>query len=238
MRIDVTTYKEKHTDKLLSDNAVIVIDVLRCTSAVIAALENGADKVVPFVEPGAAAALAAGIGRSDCVLGGERGCNPLPGFDVGNSPFEYSKNRVKGKTVVISTSNGSAAICGVGSAKEVFLGALSNSKACASAAAASGRDVLIVCSGTDGMVSADDCCAAGSIIGNILAAVPGCELTDIAMICLHLYRGWKEGTFDLLSTRHCARLINLGYGEDVEYCLTEDSTTLVPVYREGIITAM
>lgn len=238
MNINVITYRERINHAVIVSSTVIVVDVLRCTSAVTAALENGAEKVVPVLEPNDAVSLAQAIGQGDCVLGGERGCNKLPGFDLGNSPFEYSAEAVAGKTVIISTSNGTNAICGMRDGAHVFLGAMSNRTAVAKAASACMKDILIVCSGTDGVVSADDYCAAGSIIAAILRFAPACELSDIALICLSLYKGFKNGSFDLMTTRHCSRLAALGYKNDIEYCLTEDSTSVIPVYENGIITAL
>ena len=182
MKIDVITYRDKLYDNMLNGHTVIVIDVLRCTSAIIAALDNG------------------------------------------------------GKTVIISTSNGTAAICGVRNARHIFLGALSNCSAAARKAAGFMDDILIVCSGTNRMISADDLCAAGAIINRLRSLCSELELTDIALICEHLYNSFKSGTFDLRKTFHCARLISLGFERDVDYCLSEDSTDCVPVYANGIIT--
>lgn len=237
MKIDVLTYHEKIYDRQIAESTVLVIDVLRCTSAIINAFDNGAARVIPFIEPGDAIALATSIGRNDCVVGGERGCNIVPGFDVGNSPFEYSREKVEGKTVIVSTSNGTNAICGTEKAKRVFLAAMSNSKAAAAKAIRYRDNITIVCSGTNGMISADDCVAAGSVIANILNSRVDAELTDFAMICVSLYYQWLNGEFDLLATFHCNRLINLGYGKDVEFCLTENTTSTVPEFSNGVITA-
>lgn len=235
MKIDVVNYEKNKYDAEIAESAVIIIDVLRCTSAIINAFNNGCIKALPFVEPQEAIDYANAVGRSGCVIGGERGCNIVPGFDVGNSPFEYGPERVGGMTVVFSTSNGSNAICGVAGGKHVYLGALSNRTAAVKKACSTGDDLLIVCSGTNGRISADDCCAAGSMIAVILEQDPACELSDFAMICLELYKSLDSGSFDLTKTYHCGRLIKLGYGRDVEYCLTEDSTALVPEYKDGEI---
>ena len=237
MNIDVVNYEKGRYDEEISRSTVIVIDVLRCTSAIVNAFANGCVKAVPFLEPQEAIDYAEKTGRSDCVIGGERGCNIIPGFDVGNSPFEYSRERVGGRTVVFSTSNGTNAICGVSGGKHVILGAMTNRTETAKRALETGDDILIVCSGTNGRVSADDCCAAGSIIDVIRAESPDCGLSDFAMICLELYTSWRSGSFDLKKTYHCSRLIGLGYGRDVDFCLAEDSTNVVPVYKDGVITA-
>ena len=132
--------------------------------------------------------------------------------------------------------SGTAAICGVRNARHIFLGALSNCSAAARKAAGFMDDILIVCSGTNRMISADDLCAAGAIINRLRSLCSELELTDIALICEHLYNSFKSGTFDLRKTFHCARLISLGFERDVDYCLSEDSTDCVPVYANGIIT--
>lgn len=238
MRIDVVTYNQSIDPESLAGSTAIVIDVLRCTSVIAAALANGAEKVIPVLEPEDAMALASMLGRNNCILGGERGCNKLPGFDNGNSPLEYTEGSVKGKTVVISTSNGTTAIRGVCRAKAVLLGAISNCAAVASAAYKEGLDVLFVCSGTNRKPSADDYCAAGAIIAELLKLDPTCILSDIAIVCRFLYQSLQNGDFDLRQTFHCKRLYDLGYGADIEYCLTPNSVNVVPVYTDGEIKAL
>ena len=236
MKIDVITFKDRLRDNLLLGNTVIVVDVLRCTTSLITAVMNGSEKIIPTTEPGDAVALASHIGTGECVIGGERGGLMLPGFTVGNSPNEYSREMVEGKTVIVSTSNGTAAICGAKSAKHVLLGALINCDAVAKLAAAYGDDVLIVCAGTDGSVSADDLCAAGAIISRIRKHSNNCVISDIAAISEHLYSGMHNGSFDLSKTYHYSRLMRLGFREDIEYCMQEDITDCVPIYDDGIIT--
>ena len=146
--------------------------------------------------------------------------------DTAGSAREIAEQRLRG----------TAAICGVRNARHIFLGALSNCSAAARKAAGFMDDILIVCSGTNRMISADDLCAAGAIINRLRSLCSNLELTDIALICEHLYKSFKSGTFDLRKTFHCARLISLGFERDVDYCLSEDSTDCVPVYANGIIT--
>ena len=238
MNINVITFGEKINHAVISSSTVSVVDVLRCTSAMIAALANGAEKLVPVLEPGEAVSLAQAIGQGECILGGERGCAKLPGFDVGNSPFEYDRATVSGKTVIMSTTNGTNAICGMRDGAHVILGAMSNRTAAARAACAYPDDILIVCSGTDGVVSADDYCAAGALTDALLGFVPRAKASDIALICLNLYKSFKSGEFDLSKTRHFGHLVDIGYSRDAEYCMTEDTTDVVPIYANGIITAL
>lgn len=154
-----------------SGGIAVVIDVLRASTTMITALAHGADRVVPVADVDDARRRAAAVG-SAAVLGGERRGLRIPGFDLGNSPREYTRARVAGRTVVITTTNGTAALEACRGAREIVVGALVNR---ASAAAAVRRlagatdDVHLVCAGTDGVVSAEDVLAAGAIVDAALA---------------------------------------------------------------------
>ena len=235
MKIDVLTYNDRIDRESFRGKTAVVVDVLRCTSVMITALANGAKRIIPVLEPEDAFRIADKLGRVNCVIGGERGCNKVPGFDFGNSPSEYSHDSVGGKTVIISTSNGTAAINAALIAESVLVGAMLNSGAAARTVAALDRDLIILCAGTARRPSADDYCASGSIIKKLLALKPDCECSDIALICVHLYDSLNNGSFDLMQTGHCRRLELIGYGRDLAYCLTDDVLNIVPEYKNGEI---
>jgi len=154
----------------------IVVDVLRASTTMITALAHGAAGIRPVPTVEAARALAAGGGpASPALLGGERGGVRIPGFDLGNSPLEYSAARVAGRSIVITTTNGTAAIAACGDAVEVLIGGIVNRAAVAararSLATARGvDDVHLVCAGTDGEVTEEDLLAAGAILAAAAAA--------------------------------------------------------------------
>lgn len=235
MQIDVITHYSENEKYELAGRTAIVIDVLRCTSVIVTAIGAGCERVIPAREPEDAERLREELGRENCILGGERGCNKLPGFDAGNSPLEYTREAVKGKTVVITTSNGSSAIKSADDGDSVLIGALINRTAAAKRAIAEGRNVTIFCAGTNRKISADDLCAAGAIIDAIREQGAETELTDAAQISIAIYKAWKDGKYDLLAAAHCRRLLSLGYGADIEYCLREDTTDVVPEYKNGEI---
>lgn len=216
----------------LAGHTVISIDVLRSSSCIVWGLVNGAYKIIPVEDLGSAVSIASRLG--DCVLAGERDSLLIPGFDIGNSPAEYTGARVGGRAVVISTSNGTEAICGSESAANVLIGSMLNCTAVAKRAVELGSDVILMCAGTGGEFSADDIYAAGAIASEIqkLTDAEPCDLTRVA--CL-VYASWKEDHAELLRTKHCKRLTSLGLEGDISFCLTRDLTDIVPEYRDGVI---
>ncbi len=236
MRIDTVPLYNRISNSQLAASTVIVVDVLRASSSIITAVMNGAGRIIPASDPGEAAALALRLGAKDCVLAGERGGLRLPDFALGNSPAEFTAKAVRDKQVILSTTNGTEAINSVRSAKTALIGAMINRSAVAKRALEIGDDVLIVCAGTMGRISADDLCAAGAIAEAMnVAATKPLEATDFTMVCCMLYADWREGRADLSVTEHYSRLVRLGLEEDVKYCFTPDVTDVVPVYDGGVI---
>lgn len=150
----------------------MILDVLRASTTIVAALTHGATRVraVRGIDEARDAA-----DRAAAILGGERGGRRIDGFDLGNSPFEYTAERVGGRPVVITTTNGTAALHACIDASEVLIGAVVNRTAVAAcarrlAAARGGCDVHLVCAGTDGAVTEEDLLGAGAILDAARAA--------------------------------------------------------------------
>lgn len=234
MRIKTYGCYTKLPSSHLAGHTVIVIDLLRSSTSMTWALVNGASKVIPVAEPAEAVSIANRMGG--CILAGERGGVKLPGFALGNSPFEYTSDVVNGKNIIVSTSNGTGTLCGVEGASNILLGSMLNCTAVARKAVELGNDIIIMCAGTDGDISADDVYAAGAIAEAITRIAGGdvfpCDMTIIA--CM-IYRAWKNDPRELSLTLHCARLIRLGFEKDVEFCLRRDATNIVPQYKNGVL---
>jgi 2-phosphosulfolactate phosphatase len=173
----------------------VVIDVLRASTTMITALAHGAARVVPVADVDEARRLAAACGPA-ALLGGERGGVRIPGFDLGNSPLEYSAARVAGRTIVITTTNGTAALAAARGAREILIGAIVNRAAAAAAIrqlAGDGEHVHLVCAGTDGGVSAEDVLAAGAILAAAGVAAAGDTLDASARGALASFRHVAAG---------------------------------------------
>ncbi len=235
MRVDVFAVYNEISERDTRDRTVVAIDVLRATSTMITAVGNGAIKVIPVVEVDDAVAMMRTLDRKDALIAGERNAVPLPGFDLGNSPLEFTPEKVRGKTVVISTTNGTSALQAVKNANRVFIGAVINKTAVARAIMDSGEDVCIVCAGTGGRFSADDIYGAGAIIAALRTMGVSVECNDLGYVSELLYTS-DRGRMNLISKmHHFGILLDLGMKDDIDYCFTEDLSGCVPVYSGGLI---
>ncbi|MFM7076940.1 MAG: 2-phosphosulfolactate phosphatase [Planctomycetaceae bacterium] len=221
----------------VAGGVAVVIDVLRASTTIVTALESGAVAVVPVADVDAARRRAAALGGA-ALLGGERGGRPIAGFDLGNSPAEYVASRVAGKTVVITTTNGTAALAASRAARVLLVGAIVNRSAVASAIRRLGRDrtaVHLVCAGTDGVVSAEDLLGAGAILDAAGVEDRGDELDPAARAALAWYRDLaaRDDVPAALVEAFArspggANLLALGLGADLPRCAAVDALAVVP----------
>ena len=176
------------TPEELAGGTVVVIDVLRASTTIIHALAAGAKEVIPCLEVEEARAVAAKYPRDTVVLGGERAGLKIDGFDLGNSPREYTPERVGGKTVVFTTTNGTRAMQMCRLAKRVLVGAFVNAESVADKLGDT-SNIHLLCAGTDGKVSAEDSAAAGTITLVVQSVLHqhAFTLNDAAMIASEMY---------------------------------------------------
>lgn len=246
LRVTVWTTAEEAAgragDPALPSQCAVVIDVLRATSTIVAALAAGAHGVIPVLTPEEAWALARTMPGQRALLGGERKAVRIPGFDLGNSPREYTPEAVAGKTIILTTTNGTRAVHAASAAARVFMGAITNAGAVARAIIREGRDPVIICAGTRGSFSLEDALAAGLI----LAALPGAaaeagydldaDHDDQSLAALAIARDYRGRLEEALRrTHHGQDLISLGFAPDLDYCARLDATPIVPVWSDGVI---
>ncbi|NDC53394.1 MAG: 2-phosphosulfolactate phosphatase [Planctomycetia bacterium] len=215
----------------------VVIDVLRASTTMITALARGAERVVPVAEVERARRVAAGIDRP-VLLGGERGGVRIEGFDLGNSPLEYTAERVRGRSVVITTTNGTAALHACRDAREILIGAIVNRTAVAEwvrELAHADEHVLLVCAGTDGMVSAEDVLAAGAILDAASRIGPDDVLDESAREARDFFRRVAASgdapsalVAEFRRSPGGANLVDLGMAADLPAAAAIDSLPLVP----------
>lgn len=210
---------------------VVVIDVLRATSTIVEALVNGARAVVPVADVDDAVSRAERIGRDSVLLCGERGGEPIPGFHLGNSPLEFTRERVEGRSLIMTTTNGTRALLATGGSSACFIGALLNARAVAQRLVERGEDVVLLCAGGAGVFALDDAMCAGRIARYVREL--GAELSgnDGLAAALALSRDAPTAR-SLAKTEGGRRLEAIGRHEDIAFCARENRYDVVPVLDE------
>ncbi|MHB9947138.1 2-phosphosulfolactate phosphatase [Clostridium botulinum] len=234
MNIDIVISADHIDEKRLINKTVIIIDILRATSVITTAINNGCKKVIPVLTVEEAKDIAKNS-EEDIILGGERNALKIDGFNFSNSPLEYTKKYVEGKTVVLSTTNGTRAINNSFNAKTILISALINSKATAKAIDKLNEDLIIINSGTNGQFSIDDFICSGYLIDCLYNIRKDLELSDIAKTAHYIYTNNKDIESFVKKATHYSRLKSLNLEKDLEYCFQKDIIDVVPQYKDGYI---
>jgi 2-phosphosulfolactate phosphatase len=237
MRVDVSLVPGEVAAKDVQNAVVVVIDVLRASSTITTALANSCEEVIPAESIEEAITIASGYARLDYVLGGERRGLAVDGFDLGNSPYEYSESKVAGKKVILATTNGTLAVKRYGGAKEIVIGCFLNADAVLrSLAAWRDHDVILLCAGQDERFCIEDALCAG-LYASGLAQTPGAALSDSARAAAAMHERCKDSIEDaLMGSDHGVYLASVGFGDDVRYCARQSVLDVVPkVYDRRVI---
>jgi 2-phosphosulfolactate phosphatase len=226
----------------LAGSTCVVIDVLRATTTTICALAAGARAVIPCLTIDDARQRAAALPPGSGLLGGERGGLPIAGFDLGNSPAEYTPATVAGKSIVLTTTNGTKALLHCRQATDILVGAFVNLSALCSVLSTSSR-IDLVCAGTDGEIAREDALLAGAIVAR-LAEKGARNLFDLNDQAALARDAWlrimahaapldvKPRLIDALRASQGGRnLIELQMDHDIDLSAEMDRFDLVPHYR-------
>jgi 2-phosphosulfolactate phosphatase len=209
---------------------IVVIDVLRATSAICAAFDHGIQSVIPLDSIEEALVYQA----KGYPAGAERNGQIVDGFDFGNSPFSYMKEELRGKDVVLTTTNGTKTIHVAKDAKQVVIGAINNLEALCAWLVEQNKNVLCLCSGWKDKFNLEDTICAGAIAENLLATGKFTSEEDASISAKYLYLSAKDNIFGYLkASSHRRRLKNLNLNEDIKYCLTPNISKSIPVMHEG-----
>ena len=233
--IDVALTLEEAGAIPLAGATVVVLDVVRASTTIAAALAGGARAVVPVGSPEEARARAKAWIDGPVLIGGERGGAPPPGFDCGNSPAEYTPARVAGRTVVFTTTNGTRALLAVGGARRIAVGGFVNAAAVSRWAGAERGDVVLVCAGERGRFCLEDAVCAGLLVSR-LAAAAGDPMTDAARGALALWERYAGRLPEMLKDAAWAQALTAqGRGSDLPLCIALDVHDVVPVVLDGTL---
>jgi len=210
----------------IEDYIVVIIDIFRATSSICYGIENGAEAIIPVSEVEECAAYREkGL---DHLLAAERNGEVVDGFDFGNSPFSYTKDKVAGKTIVLTTTNGTHALHLSRKAKKIVIGSFLNLTALCNWLKAGQENILLVCAGWNNNFNLEDTLFAGAIVEVLKEC--NLEVDDPAIAANDLYRLAKDDLNGYLKkTSHSERLKQLGIEADIAFCLNVDLTTAIPV---------
>lgn len=215
----------------ISNSIVVIIDVLRATSTICTALFNDAEKVIPV----ASVADCIRIGRSlGAITAGERDGQIAEGLQHGNSPFEYSREFVQGKTIVLTTTNGTRLLDMAAGAAVIITGSFPNLSAVCDYLTEQSQPVVLGCAAWKDRVNLEDLLFAGAVVNRIKAHFNiNC---DSALIAEKLYLEAKDDLFTAIkSASHFNRLARFGLEKDIRYCLTPDIAPSLPLLQNGAL---
>lgn len=222
---------DRLTPALLADSVAVVIDVLRATTTMVHALAAGCIAVCPVEEVEAARRIADEMRAGRVLLGGERDGVPPPGFDVGNSPGEYTCARCKGTTLVFTTTNGTRALARASAAARTLVAAFVNYSAVCEQLVSETRRVDIVCAGFHGEVALEDALLAGALVEFLCEHGP-VALNDAARLawdCFEHHGRVLDGALEISAGG--AHLRSLGYDDDIRAAVRVDQFAIVPEVR-------
>lgn len=215
------------------DSIVIVVDVLRATTAICAAFINGVNEIIPVGSIHEARELK----RQNFLVAAERDGLVLDFADFGNSPFNFTPERVQGKTIVYSTTNGTQAVQMASKCYKVAIGSYLNLTALCNWVASYERNVIIFCAGWKNRFSLEDTLLAGAISEQLIEKFQYNTICDSAIASIDLWSVAKTNLLDYIDKVAQRNRLRLnGLDDVIEYCHTKDVTNLIPLYNNGKIT--
>lgn len=234
--IDVYASAYSLQDEEVRGKTVVVIDVLRASSTIITALKNGAKEIIPVEDMAAAGKMAQNLDPRRYLLCGEKDGEKIEGYHLGNSPFEYEEETVKGKTLILNTTNGTKAISRSVLAKKVIIASFLNMDAVVDELKATEGEIILACAGWKSRLSLEDSLCAGLIIKKLTNGILPDESRDGARMAFVLSEKYEDNIRPILeSSNHAKRLTQLGYEADVAYCSQLSITNVLPILNDGTL---
>jgi len=242
VRLDVffTPLQVKPSDT--AGRLVAIVDVLRASTTVATALGNGAKTVIPLERADEVIARSKDFARSQIILAGEQKMHPITGFDLGNSPQSFTRKAVDGKTILITTTNGTRALLGVQGARDIVIASYVNFTAVLAmmkVAASSNTDIAIVCAGDDGSFTLEDAACAGRYVRAIPKRAGSVVANDAAAASMLIERKYGDNIEKVFKeSSHGQALESAGFGDDLAAAAEVDSYAVVPIYQDRQITKL
>lgn len=213
----------------VSSKSVVVVDILRATSCMTTAFAHGIACIKPFAKLDECVAMTS----QGWLTAGERDGKKVEGFDMGNSPFEYMGDNMRGARIAFTTTNGTQAIVKSFGAKQIIVGSFLNLSAVLDHLKNTAEEILVVCAGWKGKFNLEDTLFAGAVVHHLSEFKPAC---DSPLAAKSLYTAAKNNMVDFLKdSSHVQRLARLNIHKDIEFCLTPDQYNVVPVMKGDVL---
>src|SRR5947207_4909551 len=242
MRLDVffTPGQAKPADT--ASRLVVIVDVLRASTTVAAALGNGAKTVIPLEGADEVIFRSKEFHRSQILLAGEQKMHPITGFDLGNSPQAFTAKTVEGKTILITTTNGTRALLGVQGARDIVIASFVNFTAVLTmmkVAASSNTDIAIICAGEEGGFTLEDAACAGRYVRALPKRSDSVQVNDAASASVMIEKKYGDNIAKVFKeSTHGQALEAAGFGDDLTAAAEVDSYPVVPIYQDRQITKL
>ena len=208
--------------------------MLRASSTIATALLNGAQSVIAVKDQAQAEEQMARLEPGSFLLCGERDAKKIEGYDLGNSPLEYPEAVVGGKTVILNTTNGTAALARARAATHLVTGCFLNAGAVVDFVREAGEDVALICAGWRGRASLEDTLCAGMLLGRLWNGDAPRDASDSAHIALALHHAANQPIRHALDACRAAGMLRaLGAEADLDYCLQVDALPALPRMQDG-----
>lgn len=235
MLIEIILTVEQVNPQELKGKTVVILDILRATTNIVNALAHGCREVIPTLTIEEALTLASKLPKHTFLLGGERKREKIPGFDLANSPLEYGEE-VAGKTIIMTTTNGTKAIKQAVLAKNLLIGSLLNGAAVAEYCLDLNKDLVILCAGTKGLFSLEDSVAAGYLVDYLAGKNREIQLADLSIALRELYQTYASRILEPLSLSENGRsLLTMGKKADLDFAAQLNLYQIVPLFQQGKI---
>jgi 2-phosphosulfolactate phosphatase len=242
MRLDVLLTPAELVPAEIAGRTVVMLDVLRASTSIVEALAAGARTLFPVATIEEAIGLAKTLGREEVLLAGERKALPIEGFDLGNSPGEFTAERVGGKIVVMSTTNGTLALTAASGAERVIVGAWTNFQAVVDDLVRTQAEPVFLCAGRDRVFGLEDAVCAGQMAAALMKALPDTEweMNDGAVAALALAEEFADPAKLFPHTAAGRAIVDAGLGDDLAYCAQTDLRDVLPVLegRQIVLAAV
>ncbi len=223
----------------LKDKNVVIIDVLRASTTVAMALQNGAKEIIPVNSVESVVKISGNLFGDVTLRAGERNSKMIEGFNLGNSPLEYTSDVVKGKSIIFMTSNGSAAMVKGRHAHTLVVAAFVNLSTVVKFLAGLRSDISIICAGDENNFCLEDTVCAGRIINTLVKGTDlDIDLDDAGTAACALDKAFGKNILKMLKTsEHGKFLTDIGFAQDLKTCAAIDSIDVLPMLSGNVIKA-